>query len=258
MPHQRVIVLKLGGSVLLDEACLALAVAEVHRWRRDGWRVAAVVSALEGTTDRLLAHAARYGPAADAHATAALVATGELTSAALLGLALHAAGVRAEVLDAAAIGLRTHGAPLDAGPEDLDAGALRDALDRAGVVVVPGFLGRDEFGRTTLLGRGGSDFTALFLASRLGARCRLIKDVPGLYEHDPRLEGTRPRLYRTVSWDGALRLDGGIVQHKAVRFAQEAGLEFEVAALRGERATVVGRGPSAFAADREGVRDAVA
>ena len=59
---------------------------------------------------------------------------------------------------------------------------------------------------------------------------------------------------RRLYWDDALALDGGIVQHKAVRFAKEEGLEFEVAALRGERATVVNGGPSEFALEPAGVR----
>ncbi len=57
MSDAPLIVLKFGGSVLRDEASLGGAVHEIYRWRRDGWRVVAVVSALAGRTDELLAHA---------------------------------------------------------------------------------------------------------------------------------------------------------------------------------------------------------
>jgi homoserine dehydrogenase len=237
-------VLKFGGSVLAREHDLARAVHEVYRWVREGQRVVAVVSALGRTTDRLLAQAHHYGPEPDAAALAALVATGEQTSAALLGLALDRAGVPAEVLDAARIGLRTSGPVRDAEPVGVNSGVIVAALERVPVVVVPGFLGRDEQGRTTLLGRGGSDFSALFLAHALGAeRCRLVKDVAGLYEHDPARPGPLARVYRELSWDDCLRLDGRIVQHKAVRWARERGVGFEVASLNGTRATVVGECP---------------
>jgi len=235
-----VIVLKFGGSVLRDEAAVRVAAGEAARFVADGWRVVAVVSALEGTTDRLLAQSRGYGEHTHAPSAALLLATGELTSAALLGLALAQRGLGVETLDAASIGLRTTDDPLDASPVSLDEATVLGALARASVVVVPGFVGRDATGRTTLLGRGGSDLTALFLADRLGAACRLVKDVDGLYEWDPAAPGPRPRRYSTLPWEQALRLDGTIVQHKAVRWAQERGLTFEVSCIGGRNASRVG------------------
>lgn len=240
MSQRTVIVLKFGGSVLTREQDLADATHEIYRWVREGWRVIAVVSALGKTTDRLLAQGHLYGVAPDPASLAALVATGELTSAALLGLALGKAGIPAEVLDAARLALQTQGPVLDSEPVDVDIAEIRRTLDRVPAIVVPGFLGRDVNGRTTLLGRGGSDFTALFLAQRLNARCRLVKDVKGLYERDPAKPGPIARRFRALSWDDALKLDGRIVQHKGVRFARDHGLEFEVGAINGADVTTVG------------------
>jgi homoserine dehydrogenase len=246
-------VLKFGGSVLRNEADLATAVAEIQRWlERDG-RVVAVVSAFDGTTDRLLSQAREYVPQAergieaDAAATALLLATGELTTASLLTLALHRAGVGATVLSPCAIDLRTDGRGVDANPVAVDADAIRRALARTPVVVVPGFIGVDDSRQFTLLGRGGSDLTALFLANELGAgRCRLIKDVDGLYDRDPALPGPKAKRYETLSWDGALELDGKIIQHKAVRLAKDRALEFEVGAFGKTEATRVGRAGANF------------
>jgi homoserine dehydrogenase len=120
---------------------------------------------------------------------------------------------------------------------------LREVLGQNRVAVVPGFVARAQDGSTALLGRGGSDLTALFLAERLRAeRCRLIKDVDGLYQHDPNMGVASPPRYRTVSWDDAVALGGGIVQAKALRFARERRLPFEVAALGQEEGTVVDGG----------------
>lgn len=244
MSTREVIVLKLGGSVLTGEDSIQQAVGEVRRWVRLGYRVIAVVSAFKGHTDRLLASAARFGR--EPWSTASLVATGELTSAAVLALALEQAGTPAATLDAAGIGLSTTSIPLDADPVSMHPAAVQNALREHAVLVVPGFIGRDQHGRTTLLGRGGSDLTALFIAARLGARCRLVKDVPGLFERDPRLDPVA-RLYQTVSWDGALQLDGGIVQHKGVRLAKAYRLSFEVATLGAAEATRVGEYETQFA-----------
>ena len=248
-------VLKLGGSVLRSERDLAAAVHEVYRWARQG-PVVVVVSAFAGTTDRLIAQAERCNPRPQPAALALLVGAGEHSAAALLALALDRAGLPCEVLDAARLGLRTEGGRLEAEPVHLDAGVVEGVLASGAVAVVPGFLGRTADGGTSLLGRGGSDYTALFLADRLRAdRCRLVKDVNGLHDRDPaRHPGARP--YATVPWDVALRLDGGVVQHRAVRFARQRRLGFEVAGWQAAQATLVGAWPVRFAAPRPRARPA--
>lgn len=245
------IVLKFGSSVLRRSQDLPAAVHEIYRWYRQGYRVLAVVSALGGTTDRLLQRARRYGEDPNEEAAAALVATGEATAAALLGLALDRAGVPARVLDADQMGLRTEGPLTDSHPCGLDEQAIGGALTGCPVAVAPGFTGRLADGRLSLLGRGGSDLTALFLADRLGARrVRLIKDADGLYERDPNNPGPRPRCYRTLDWDEALAMGGGVVQEKALRFARAHGLRVEVAALGRADATLIGPGPAVFHSER--------
>ena len=56
------------------------------------------------------------------------------------------------------------------------------------IVVTQGFVGADDEGRTTTLGRGGSDFTAALLAEALDAdACEIWTDVIGVYTTDPRI-----------------------------------------------------------------------
>lgn len=70
---------------------------------------------------------------------------------------------------------------------------LRPEIDNA-IVVTQGFVGADEEGRTTTLGRGGSDFTAALLAEALHAQvCEIWTDVIGVYTTDPRItDAARP------------------------------------------------------------------
>ncbi len=245
-----VVVLKFGSSVLPHEGRLDDVVDEIGRFVARGHRVVAVVSALGSTTDDLIAHARTYSSTPPDDAVAALLATGELRSVALLGLALHRAGLEARVLDPAAIGLRTQGPTLDSQAVALDTAAIMRALEAVPVLVVPGFVGRCvKGGHTTLLGRGGSDLTALFIAAEIGASCRLIKDVDGLYNCDPAAIDTNrgpARRFSTVTYNDVLSLDEGIVQHKAVRYAQSSALEFTVTCLGAEGGTIVGHGPTAF------------
>jgi homoserine dehydrogenase len=249
MRPAKLIVLKFGGSVLRREPDYSWAVHEIYRWRRQGYGVVAVVSAMAGATERLLGQADSYGGTASAVAN--LVATGELTSAALMGLALDRAGIPAKLLGVDRIGLVTKGPAMDAVPVAVNTAIIRRALSKTGVAVIPGFAGHDRDGRTTLLGRGGSDLTAFFLAQRLRpCRCRLIKDVAGIYDLKPAGAGQTGNCFRTLHWDELLALGARIVQAKAVTWARAHKLPFEVAAASrclgtvvGERRAVVHRNP---------------
>jgi acetylornithine deacetylase len=248
-------VLKFGGSVLGTARDYAAAVADVRRHQRRGERVLAVVSALKGATDSLLADAHYFGPAPEPAATASLLATGEAASAAKLALALNAAGVEAALLEPGAIGLVTQGPLLDAEPVAVDDDAVRQVLERSGVAVIAGFYGRDTAGGYALFGRGGTDLTALFLAHRLGARgCRLLKNVDGVYERDPAATGRKPRRYEAISWDDALKLGSRVIQPKALHFARRERIEFEVTAVGAAAGTHVGPGPTAWVRPRGGRR----
>jgi len=64
----------------------------------------------------------------------------------------------------------------------------KDEIAAPGVVaVVTGFIGRDEEGRFTTVGRGGSDYTATYIGKEIGARkVSLVTDAPGVMTADPR------------------------------------------------------------------------
>jgi len=233
------IILKFGSSVLRSEADLPSAVHEIYRHWREGAQVIAVVSAFGDTTDQLQRRAEGVCTYPDKSALASLLATGEAASSALLSLALSKSGIPARVLDAVQAGLRTVGARLDADPIAVDRSRLF-AESRRAVVVLPGFVGRGEHGDTTLLGRGGSDYTALFLAHKLKAHCVLLKNVDGLYTSDPTVAEARALRFDQVSYDTALRLGGSVIQAKAVRYASAHKLRFDITSIGAPTATEVG------------------
>ncbi len=248
MRHYPITVLKFGSSVLGCEADLSKALQEIYRWTRDGHRVVAVVSAIGSTTDGLLARAQAYGSGLSDQAVATLVATGEAMSASLLTLALERSGIKSAVVDEVRLGLQTHGPLLNAEPCGIDVPRLLSILENASVAVVPGFVGRQEDGTLSLLGRGGSDLTAVFVAHHLGAeRCRLIKDVNGIFEYDPADTVNVPRRYSTVTWTQAVRVGNGVVQPRAIEFAEQHGLTIEVATLNSDSPTLICGLPISFA-----------
>ncbi len=254
MSGAELVVLKFGSSVLRTKHDLPRVVHEVYRHWRGGSQVLAVVSALGDTTDQLVSLAKAVSAEPEQSSLAILLATGEATASALLGLALNKAGIPAKVLDPAQAGLCTIGDALNSEVVAVDLARVRSELERS-VVVLPGFAGRDEKGATTLLGRGGSDLSAVFLAYQLGARCILYKDVDGLYTRDPfagvTLAATargsaRPRAttaplrFVRATYETALRTGGPVVQDKAVRFAAECGLRFEITCIGANVETEIG------------------
>ncbi|MBK5256232.1 MAG: homoserine dehydrogenase [Vicinamibacteria bacterium] len=256
--NQPLIVLKFGSSVLRTAADLPEAVHEIYRYSREGFGVVAVVSAFEGVTDRLIAQARELGadPARNVGVSglAALVASGERKTAAALQIALSQAGIPAQVADPLAIGLRVDGDGLEGAPVDLGLVRLSALLQKGRILVVPGFFGSDEEGGVSLLGRGGSDWTALYLAQRLDGRCRLLKDTDGIYERDPHGEGEAPLRFERLSYEDALALHAPVVQEGALRFALVHRQTFEIARIGSVHGTTVGHHATMLPPHREARR----
>ena len=232
-------VLKFGSSVLAGPEGYRSVAEEVRREVAHGHKVVAVVSAMGGTTDRLLAAARAVASMPSNALVGDLLATGEEASVALLAIALADIGVAATGFTRARLPVRTRGALADASPVAVDTGRITTTLEYYDAVVFPGFVGVDVTGAPSLLGRGGSDLTALFLGRAVGAaEVRLIKDVDGIFPDDPvRTRGLTP--FRRLSWAHAREVGGGVVQEKALGYAEQNGIRFRVAAMGG-RGTWVG------------------
>lgn len=227
---EEAIVLKFGSSVLRNTDDLATAVTEIYRYARHGRKVVAVVSAFEGQTDALYAEAASLGAGKESRHAPRLIALGEERSAALLALACEATGLDARIAGARQISLHAGGPVDDAHPESADVEALRREIDNHEVVIVPGFVALGETGEPVLLGRGGTDLTAVFLAHALDLEgVTLIKDVDGVYDKDPAEAGDAARRYDRLSWAEARDVAGKLVQPKAIDFAAERETAIHVA-----------------------------
>lgn len=245
---KNIIVLKFGGSVL-RQGDLPNIVTEVYRHIRKGKKVIAVASAYNGVTEGLLSRAHLECPADD-FAVAEFVSQGEIESSTDINQALGLAGIRSTYLSPKEIGLLATGPALDSDPTHLSSGFIDLVFEDHDAIVIPGFIGSDLEGRTRLLGRGGSDLSALFIANKLGAaECRLIKDTDGLCEWDPKAPGEPPRTYQTVTWQDAMQLDVRVLQPKALRFAAENKMSFYFASLGSASATQIGAAITTYRAE---------
>ena len=121
----------------------------------------------------------------------ALVSMGERMSSLLFAAVLREFGISATNFDVRKV-LRTDSTFTQAAPNLAVIRQLAQALLLPelynSVIVTQGFVGADEQGRTTTLGRGGSDFTAALLAEAIDAQtCEIWTDVIGVYTTDPRI-----------------------------------------------------------------------
>ena len=210
------------------------------------------MSAFRNQTDALEKRAIALCPHPDPDVLAFFMGLGELNAAGELTLGLQGAGLSATLRGPWDVQFVSRGSPLNAVPVATSRRAFLDAFEKHRVVVFPGYLGRGRDGRPHVLGRGGSDLTAIFLAAELGAdRCILLKDAPGIFEWDPMREGQRPRRYSRISWDDAARLDVRVLRPAHVEYARSRSVKIEVTALGAPHSTAVGPESSEFASPEE-------
>ncbi|WP_202532756.1 aspartate kinase [Streptomyces sp. SID3212] len=219
---------KFGGSSLSTPGRIHQVAEIIARSRSAGRQMVVVVSARGKTTDELLAAARELNTAPSARETDQLLATGENASAALVTMALHHRGVPAVSLTGPQAGILVagpHGAGMIAAVDTARViGCLRDGQ----VVVVSGFQGSGEDGDVVTLGRGGSDTTAVALATALGATsCEIYTDVRGIYTADPRIvPGARALATIEAAVMTEMAFSGAQVMHsRAVELAAANGID---------------------------------
>lgn len=227
----RLIVIKFGGTSLATPARMRRAAQRVRAHTLAGQRVIAVVSAVGGTTDRILARLRAVG-ATDGHREYdRALATGEDLAAALLAGALESIGVRARSLRGGEAGISA-GGEFGAGTlETLDATSIRALLAQGIVPVVAGFQAVRPDGETVTIGRNGSDATAVFLAGLLRAdACHIVTDVAAVCDSDPR-SNPHARSLPQLSFSALRRLtDAGseVIQREAAVLAERFGTRLHV------------------------------
>lgn len=252
-PSTGALVRKYGGtSLATTQQVRRVAELVAEPWSQ-GRPVAVVVSARGGTTDELLRQAAAVSAARDGRETDQLLATGEVASAALLALALDGIGVPAVSLTGAQAGFAVTGPHTDGSIERVGAERVVRQSGREGrVVVVAGFQGIDAHGDVVTLGRGGSDTTAVALASALGAEdCEILTDVSGIHSADPHVVPDA-RVLPVIDMEvmAEMAAAGAHVLHpRAARLAEQRGIHLHVrGAFNDYPGTVVRRRDEAEAA----------
>ena len=232
-----IVVQKYGGTSVGNIERIRAIADRVRRTKAAGQRVVVVVSAMAGETDRLLQLAHDICAQPGARELDMLLNTGEMVSIALLAMALNDMGCQAASFTGTQGGIVTDNTHTQARIKQITTTRLHKALEADIVPVVAGFQGVSETQDFTTLGRGGSDLTAVALASALGAEvCEIYTDVDGVYSADPNIVPDA-RLLKRISYDEMLelaRLGAKVLQTRSVLFAKKFNVPVVVKSSFGE------------------------
>ena len=225
------IVQKFGGSSVANAERVMNVASIVTDTFAKGNDVVVVVSAQGDTTDDLIEKALEINPNASRREKDMLLAAGEQISISLLAMAIEKLGYHAVSLLGWQAGFETTSAHTSARIKRVDASRIRRELDKKNIVIVAGFQGLSKYGDITTLGRGGSDTSAVAIASAMHADlCQIYTDVEGVYTADPRKVKNAQKLPE-ISYDEMLELatlGAQVLNNRSVEMAKKYNIELEV------------------------------
>lgn len=225
------IVQKYGGSSVANPERIKNVAKRVVSYKKRGYDLVVVVSALGDTTDELIELASKVNDDPSEREMDMLISTGEQISCALLAMAIDRLKVPAISFTGAQVGIITDNSHTKARILNISAERIKKELKNGKVVVVAGFQGISVAREITTLGRGGSDLTAVALAKALGAKiCEIYTDVDGVYTADPRIVSDAKKLAR-ISYDEMLELaslGAKIMQPRSVEYGKRYGVPIHI------------------------------
>lgn len=188
---------------------------------------------------------------------ARIMAAGELMATELGAAYLNAQGVPTTLVDARSLlrardrrGASARASILSASCNfEPDGEAAQQLIALGTVILTQGFIASDDDGHTVLLGRGGSDTSAAYLAAKLSAaRLEIWTDVPGLFSADPR-QVPGARLLKSLHYDEAQEIAtcGATVLHpRCILPVRQASIPLHVYATHspGVPGTVISSQPA--------------
>ena len=200
-----ILVLKFGGTSVGSVDLIKSAAQIIKKEYDAGHNIAVVVSAMSGTTNKLIENINLINSQDDAEYDT-IVASGEQVTSGLMALALKELDIPARSWLGWQLPIFTSGNHRHAIISKIENEKIINGFSNRQVAVVAGFQGVGSDGRIATIGRGGSDNTAVFLASALDAeRCDIYTDVDGVYTTDPRMADNVKRLDK-VSYEEMIEM----------------------------------------------------
>ncbi len=225
------IVQKFGGSSIANVERIQNVAKKIVSYRKKGYDLVVVVSALGDTTDELIELADKVNTEPSEREMDMLLSTGEQISVALLAMAIHKLGYEAISFTGAQVGIITDSSHTRARIIKINADKIKEELKKGKIVIVAGFQGVNLNQDITTLGRGGSDLTAVALAKELKAdECEIYTDVEGVFTTDPRIEPKAKKIDE-ITYDEMLEmasLGAQVMQARSIEVAKKFDVPIHV------------------------------
>ena len=187
MKKKLLIVKKFGGTSLATVNKIKKAAKLVKKEIIKGNKVIVVVSALGKTTDKLQSLINKISINGNPAEIDSILSSGEQSSSGLMALALNNINIKSRSFLGWQIPILTNTSYGKAKILDIGYKLLRKEINNNITPVIAGFQGLTDESRISTIGRGGSDTTAVAIASKLSAdRCDIHTDVEGVFTTDPR------------------------------------------------------------------------
>ncbi len=227
-----VLVMKFGGTSVASLDKIKSAAERVASEVSAGHSVIVIVSAMAGKTNELVGWVNETSPLYDAREYDAIVSSGENVTAGLMALTLQEMDIPARSWQGWQVPVMTTSAHSAARIEEIQTENIMSKFNEGmRVAVVAGFQGVSDTDRTTTLGRGGSDTTAVAFAAAFDAiRCDIYTDVDGIYTTDPRITEKAKKLNK-ISFEEMLELaslGAKVLQTRSVELAMRFNVKLRV------------------------------
>lgn len=226
-----IIVQKFGGSSVATTEKLFNVCNHISKEYEKGNKVVVVVSAQGKTTDKLVNEEAEITENPNKREHDVLVSTGEQITISKLVMCLNELGYDAISYTGWQVPIVTDENHCNARIKYINTDKIIDKLQLGKIVIIAGFQGVSEQGEITTLGRGGSDTTAVALASALKSeRCDIFTDVDGVYSSDPRVVDDVVKI-KSISYDEMLELaslGAKVLHNRCVEIAKKYDTEINV------------------------------
>ncbi len=231
-PKLKLRVLKFGGSSLDSIQKIQSIAQQIRDDYQNGDRFILVVSAMGKTTDDLIKLAYQITDTPNQRELDMLLTAGERISMALMSLCLNNLNVPSISFTGSQAGIMTCGTHGNAEIQEVKPIRVEEELKKQKVIILAGFQGVDPLTKEiTTLGRGGSDTTAIAMASYFKTGlCEFRKDTEGLYSDDPH-QNSEATHYPNMSWESVIKLTeaGSPFLHvRAARMARDLKIPLEI------------------------------
>ena len=227
----KIVVLKFGGTSVGTIDRIKKVAEIISSYVKQKYKVIVVSSAMSGVTNDLVKKSKEISSNFSDAEYDVLVSSGEQVACSLIAGRLIHKGHKARSWLAWQIPIYTENNHKFSRINQINKTKLLRYLKSGGIPIITGFQGINKEERITTIGRGGSDASAIMLATFFKAkRCIIYTDVEGVYTTDPNKLKSAKKI-KTISYEEMLEmasLGAKVMQPVSIQDARLNRIDIEV------------------------------